>query len=94
MGEVDEPQHAVHERVAQGDQRVDGSQRESVDRLSPELVNQATEAGANGGLLVGPAGRALVATLPPGYPVTPANETSRNYALVSQGIDGLEATGR
>ena len=43
VGEVDEPQHAVDQRVAEGDQGVDRAQREAVKRLRPELVPQAGE---------------------------------------------------
>ena len=42
VGEVDEPQHAVDERVAEGDQGVDRAERQPVDRLGPELVDEVS----------------------------------------------------
>ena len=48
VGEVDEPQDAVDQRVAQGDQRVDGAEGQAVERLRPELVDEAGEAGVDG----------------------------------------------
>src|SRR5947209_121087 len=44
MREVDELQHAVHHRVAEGDQRVDRTLDEAVASLVPELVVDAGEA--------------------------------------------------
>ena len=37
--EVDEAQHAVHHRVPERDQRVDGAEREAVDELLEEGVH-------------------------------------------------------
>ena len=37
--EVDEAQHAVHHRVAEGDERVDGAEREAVDELLEKRVH-------------------------------------------------------
>ena len=45
--EVDEPQHAVDERVAQGDQCVDRPKREAVHGLAPEGVVQTLDADAS-----------------------------------------------
>jgi hypothetical protein len=53
VGEVDEAQYAVDERVAEGDEGVDGAEGQAVDRLRPELVTQAGEAGVDVGLLSG-----------------------------------------
>ena len=53
VGEVDEPQDAVDQRVAEGDEGVDGAERQPVDRLGPELVPQTGEAGVDGRLLAG-----------------------------------------
>src|SRR5581483_2166949 len=44
VGEVDELQHPVHERVAEGDQRVDRAQSQSIEGLGTELVFQTVEA--------------------------------------------------
>ena len=41
MGEVDEAQDAVHHRVPEGDQRVDGAKRETVQELLEELRHAA-----------------------------------------------------
>ena len=37
--EVDEPQHPVHHRVAERDQRIDGAEREAVDELLEEGIH-------------------------------------------------------
>src|SRR6266536_3579018 len=38
MGEINKAQHAIHHRVAQGDERVDRTQRKAIDELLQELV--------------------------------------------------------
>ena len=43
MGEVDQPQHAVDERVAERDQRVDRPDGEPGDREAPEGVEEEVE---------------------------------------------------
>jgi hypothetical protein len=47
VGEVDQPQDAVDQRVTEGDQGVDRPQREAVDRLWSELIDKAPEAGVD-----------------------------------------------
>ena len=52
--EVDEAQHAVDERVAKGDEGVDGTQRKTGERVGPERAGEVREAqgnprGASGG---------------------------------------------
>jgi len=47
MGEVDEAQHPIDQRVSEGDEGVDRAEREAVERLSAELLDQATEAGVD-----------------------------------------------
>jgi hypothetical protein len=37
VGKVDEPQHAVHHRVPERDERVDGAEREAVEELLEEF---------------------------------------------------------
>jgi hypothetical protein len=44
VGEVDEAQYAVDQRVAKGDERVDRAERQAVEGLCAELVLQAGEA--------------------------------------------------
>ena len=43
VGEVDQAQDAVDERVAEGDQRIDRAERQPVDRLGKELVIEGAE---------------------------------------------------
>ena len=41
--EIDEPQHAIHHRVAERDQRVDRAQRKAVDDLLAEITEAHAE---------------------------------------------------
>src|SRR5690606_37284442 len=48
VGEVDEPHNAVHHCVAQGDQRVDGAQRQTVDQLFGENAHRNDDPRSDG----------------------------------------------
>jgi hypothetical protein len=50
VGEVDEAQHAVHQRVPEGHEGVDGADGQAVDGLGPEVVDEAAQVEVDLGL--------------------------------------------